>query len=194
MLLGDKVKKIICFLLLVASFNAYSFSPYWLGVGSTTRNFSSAQKDENGNTVKFGFNPTVFLGMSFPFFFPGTFLSPAIGYGKHSGQDDAKRSEIILQYHVSQEVTSFFLFQYGFSNTITKVSGKGGTVVLNNGGSTATFYTPDTAKTSYMASLDLGGEFIFTSSMGTRLQVSIDRFLSSKARRVSHIATLNYYF
>ena len=99
-----------------------------------------------------------------------------------------------MQYHVSQEITSFFIFQYGFSNTITKVSGKGGSVVLNNGGSTATFYTPDTAKTSYMASLDLGGEFILTSEFGTRVQFSIDRFLSSKARRVSHLVTLNYYF
>ncbi len=188
------MKKIFCILLIVMSFNAYSISPLWVGFGSTTRNFSTAQKDEAGKTVKFSFNPTVFVGTSFPFLFSGIYLSPAIGYAKYSTQDSAKRSEIILQYHISQEITSYFLLQYGLSNTLTRISGKGGSVSLNNGTGTATFYTPDTAKTSYMASLDLGGEFIFTQSFGTRLQFSVDRFLNSQSRRVSHFVTINYYF
>ncbi len=188
------MKKILCVMLFVLSFNAYALSPFWVGFGTTTRNFSSAQSNEKGDTVKFKFNPTLFGGMTIPFLFPGVFLSPGLGFGKHSGEDEASRTEIILQYHISQEITSYFLFQYGFSNTITKISGKGGSVSLNNGNSTATFYTPDTTQTSYMASLDLGGEFILTPYLGTRLQVSIDRFLSSKSRRVSHFITVNYYF
>lgn len=99
-----------------------------------------------------------------------------------------------MQYHLSQSLTSYFLFHYGFSNTITKIGGKGGTVQLNNGNNTATFYVPSESKTSFMASLDLGGEVVFTDYLGARFQVSIDRFLSSDRRRISHMLTLNYYY
>lgn len=188
------MKKIVFILLYVTSYNAFSFSPMWVGVGSTTRNMSTAQSDSNGGTTKFKFNPTLLVGATLPTLFSGYFFSPAIGFGKHSTEDDASRTEILLQYHISQPISSLFVLQYGFSNTITKISGKGGTVSLNNGSSTTSFYTPSASKTSYMASLDLGGEVLFTSTYGAKIQFSLDRFLSSQRRRVSNIITMNYYF
>lgn len=176
------------------SFKSYAVSPFWVGLGSTTRNFSTAQKESSGSTVKFALNPTLLIGTTLPFFFSGLYFSPGIGYAKYSTKDSTTRNEIILQYHLSQMLLPNFLLQYGFSNTITKIGGKGGTVVLNNGSSTSTFYIPSETKTSYTASMDIGGELVFTSSLGSRLQFSIDRFLSSKRRRVSHMLTFNYYF
>ena len=181
-------------MLLLTSFNAYCLTPLWVGFGTTTRNFSTAQSESSGGTKKFGFNPTLLVGTNLPFFYADFFFSPGIGFAKYSSEDNTTRSEIILQYHISQVITSYFLLQYGLSNTITKIGGKGGTVVLNNGNSTSTFYVPSETKTTYLASLDIGGEMIFTDSIGSRLQLSIDRFLSSERRRVSHILTLNYYY
>jgi hypothetical protein len=188
------MKKIIFTLMLTFSLNAYCLSPLWVGFGSTTRNYATAQKDDSGKSEKFKFNPTLLLGTTLPFFFADFYFVPGIGYAIYSSEDNTSRKEIILQYHIHQSINSFFLLKYGLSNTIVKIGGKGGTVQLNNGNSTSTFYTPSESKTSYIASLDFGGELIFTSNIGSRLQVSVDRFLSSERRRVSHILTLNYYY
>ena len=187
------MKKLFCLLLFFISFNAFCASPLWLGFGSTTRNYSTAQNDTSGGTKTFEFNPTLIVGTTVPLV-SDFFFSPGIGYSKYSAQDNTTRNEIILQYHISQQIAPFFLLQYGLSNTMTKIGGKGGTVQLNNGNGTATFYVPSETKTSYMASLDFGGEFIFTNFLGARVQLSVDRFLSSDRRRVSHIMTINYYF
>lgn len=188
------MKKIIILFVLILSVNVYSASPVWFGFGSTTRNYGTAQNDAGGGTEKFQFNPTLLVGTTLPFFLTDFYFIPGIGYAKYSTEDNTSRSEIILQYHISQRILPVFHLLYGFSTTITKIGGEGGTVTLNNGSSTSTFYTPSEKKTSYIGSLDLGGEFIFTPHFATRLQLSIDRFLSSERRRVSHMLTLNYYY
>ncbi len=191
------MKTILFTILLALSLPAYSLTPYWVGFGSTTRNFSTAQKENSGGTTKFEFNPTLLVGVNLPidFIASGFYFVPAIGYAKYSAIDNAFRNEILLQYHISQEIlSSFFYLHYGLSNTITKIGGNGSSVSLNNGNGTTNFYAPSESKTSYIASLDIGGEMIFTTEFGAKLQVSIDRFLSSKRRRVSHMFTLNYYF
>ena len=191
------MKTILLVSLFFLSTQAHCLTPFWVGFGSTTRNFSTAQNENAGASTKFEFNPTLLVGANLPidFLISGFTFVPAIGYAKYSSKDNASRNEILLQYHISQEIISSMLYlHYGLSNTITKVGGDGSTVKLNNGSSTTDFYAPSESKTSYLASLDIAGEFIVLNEYGAKLQVSIDRFLSSKRRRVSHMFTLNYYF
>jgi hypothetical protein len=188
------MKKIFCLLLLFTSLNAYSSSPFWAGVGSTTHNFLTAQTDEKGTSKVVEFAPTIIVGFSLPFFSNGLLLTPGFGYAQYFTKDKTTKSEFILQYHLAQQLSSWFYIHYGFSNYMTKIGGEGGDIVLNNGSGTATFYVPSSSKTTYTASVDLGGELLITSNMSTRLQFSLLRFLSSERRRVSHLLTANYFF
>ncbi len=181
-------------LIVITSFNLYAASPYWVGFGNLTHNFLSAQNDEKGGKKVFEAGPVFLFGASFPFLFTDLYASPAVGYAKFFTKDKTSRSEIILQYHFNQMLFSSLMLRYGFSNYITKISGEGGTLELNNGTSTATFYVPEESKTTYTASLDIGTEFIFSADYAARFQVSVMRFLSSERRRVSHMLTLNYFF
>ena len=187
------MKKIITLTLMLLSLNAYCLSPLWIGVGNTTHNMGSAQSNATGSTKKFEFGPTLLVGTTLPFFFSDFYFSPAIGFAKFSTKDGTSKSDIILQYHISQTITPFFLFQYGLSNTITRLGGDGGSLTLNNGTGTATFYEPNKTSTAYVASLDLGGELVFSANYSARLQFSIDHFLSSDRRRVSNLITFNYF-
>ena len=188
------MKKILISLILYLPITSFSASPLWIGVGTLTHNFLTAQVDEKSGTKKIELAPTVIIGTTLPFFYSRLFFSPGIGYAKFSTKDKTSKSEIILQYHLSQEIFSSFLMQFGFSNYITKISGDGGTVLLNNGSSYTSFYAPSASHTTYTASLDLGGEFIFNKNISARAQFSIMRFLSSDRRRVSHLLTANYFF
>jgi hypothetical protein len=186
-------KSIIC-ILMTLSFNCFAISSFWIGTGTQTHNFLSAQNNTSGSKKVVEFAPTILAGLSLPFFFSGVYFSPAIGYSKFTTKDNTTKSDLILQYHLTHATTSYFQYSYGFSNYITKIGGDGGSLVLNNGSGTATMYTPKETKTSYTASLDIAGDLLFLSNWSTRIQFSLLRFLSSTSRRVSNLITINYNF
>jgi hypothetical protein len=187
-------KKFLIFVsLIILTFSSNLFAYTWLGVGNLTHNFLSAQSDATGGKKVFEVGPAVIIGTDLPFFFTGIYFSPGIGYAKFFPKDSTTKSEIILQYHLNQIIFSGFNLRYGVSNYITKIGGSGGTTILSNGNSTATFYIPSETKTSYTASVDLGADMAMTQSWTLRMQISIPRFLSSR-RKVDHLLTANYLF
>lgn len=188
------MKKIIFILLLIVSTECFSYSPFWMGAGTLTHNFLTAQTDISGSKRVVDFAPTVLLGTTIPFWSGRLFLSPAIGYAQFFTEDNSTKREIILQYHVSERLFGNVQMYYGFSNYITTIGGDGSTVTLNNGNSTANFYAASESKTSYTASVDVAPEFIISSNLAFRAQFSIMRFLSSEKRRVSHLLTMTYFF
>ena len=188
------MKKIFFLLLLIVSSECFALSHFWMGAGTLTHNFLTAQTDSEGGTRVVDFAPTVLLGATIPFWSGKLFLSPAIGYAKFFTEDNSTKSEIILQYHISERLFGKLQMYYGFSNYITTIGGDGSTVTLNNGNSTANFYAPSESKTSYTASIDIAPEIILSSKLAFRAQFSILRFLSSERRRVSHLLTMTYFF
>lgn len=188
------MKKVLFLFLAMMTFNSFAISSFWIGAGTMTHNFLSAQNNVTGSTKVVEFAPTVLAGTTFPFFFSGLYFSPGLGYAKFLTNDNTTKNEYIIQYHFTHSPSAIFQFRYGFSNYITKLSGDGGTVVLSNGNGTATYYTPSETVTSYTASADIAGDFIFSSNWTARIQFSLMRFLSTTSRRVSNIITVNYFF
>lgn len=190
------MKKEFSFILFMLLIPFYSqANGFWLGAGTLTHNFLHSQTDKTGKTNKFDFFPIVLAGATWSSPLQGISFSPGIGYAKMlKSKDNTKKSEIVLQYHLSQRIFNGVQFRYGFSTYITKVSGDGGTVQLNNGNSTSTFYVPEKTSTSYTGSLDLGAEAFMLQNISMRLQFSILRFLSSDKRKVTHLLSANYYF
>ncbi len=189
------MKKIITSLFFITSINLYAANGLWVGAGTVTHNFLSAQTGKSDGKKTIDLYPAVFLGGLFPGFFSGISLAPGIGFAKSlNSKDKTSKSEFILQYHLAQNIFNGVQIHYGFSTFITKISGDGGTTELNNGSSTATFYIPEKSSTSYTSSLDLAGEAFMLYSTSLRLQFSITQFLSSEKRKVSNLLTVNYYF
>jgi hypothetical protein len=186
------MKKIFILICLTLSLNTFAMSSLWLGLGNSTHNMLTAQNSASGDKKSIDLGPTVLMGTTLPFFISDFYFTPAIGYTKFFTKDGSSHSDIILQYHLTQVLSQSFLFQFGLSNTISRYSGNGGSLTLNNGTSTSTFYQASTSTTSYVASLDIGTEIVFTESISSRIQISVDHFLSSDRRRVSNLMTLNY--
>ncbi len=189
------MKKIIISILLITSLKLSAANGLWIGAGTVTHNFLSAQTGKTDGKKTIDLYPTVLIGGLLPGFFSGISLAPGIGYAKSlNSKDKTSKNEIILQYHLAQNIFNGVQIRYGFSTFITKISGDGGTTELNNGNSTSTFYVPENSSTSYTSSLDLGGEAFMLHSTSLRLQFSITKFLSSEQRKVSNLVTVNYYF
>ncbi len=188
------MKKVMLFFSLFTAINSYASSLFWMGIGTTTSNFLTAQVDTKGGTAVLEIAPTVYAGLNFPFVFSGSNLIPAIGYTHFFTDDNTTKSDLILQLHANQELISSFYFNYGFSTHMEKIGGDGSNVLLNNGNGTSTFYAPQNSITTYTSSLDFGGEYIYDANYTFKLNFSIMRFLSSERRRVGHTMTLNYFF
>ncbi len=188
------MKKLIIALTLIVSSHCYSASMVWMGLGTTTQNFLTAQDNIKGGTVYFDVAPTIFAGLNLPFIFAGSNLLPAIGYAHFFTDDNTTKSDLILQLHANQELLTSFYFHYGFSSYMEKIGGDGSDVRLNNGNGYSTFYAPKNSMTTYTSSLDFGGEYIYDANYTFKMNFSIMRFLSSDRRRVGHTMTLNYFF
>lgn len=188
------MKKIIIVFSLLITCQSFAASMVWMGIGTTTQNFLTAQDDTKGGTVYLDVAPTLFAGLNLPFVFAGSNLIPAIGYAHFFTDDNTTKSDLILQLHANQELLTSFYFHYGFSTYMEKIGGDGSNVQLNNGNGTSTFYAPNESITTYTSSLDVGGEYIYDANYTVKMNFSIMRFLSSERRRVGHTLTLNYFF
>jgi hypothetical protein len=187
------MKSIILILAMFFSANLWAVSS-WVSVGTVTQNFLSTQKNASGGKTVLNFAPALFVGTTFPFFYSGTWFTPSIGYAKYSAKDNTTKNDIILQYHLSTHLLSGLDSRFGFSNYITTIGGNGKSLILNNGDSTATFYSPSETKKSYTASLDLGLKLRLLSNWSFGGQFSVMRFLSSDRRSLTHIITCDYLF
>jgi hypothetical protein len=84
--------------------------------------------------------------------------------------------------------------RYGVSTFITTVYGNGGTKVLNDGGTTSTFYLPGDVGKSYNTALTFGAENVFKEHWALRLDTYIVGVLSKTARQLSYSTSVHYYF
>ncbi len=74
----------------------------------------------------------------------------------------------------------------------TKVIGEGGTLILNNGSSTSTFYSPGETITSNIFATELGINYFFKEKLSWQSSILIEAPLNSKKRNFSLLTGLVY--
>lgn len=163
-----------------------------VGIGTFVPNAFRAQSDVDAGREKLAFNP--FLSLHYPFRLSNRFFFvPELAYAIHTGQEDnTSKQTIILSYVSAYSWTGKTLLRFGFANEITKFSGDGGSVTLNNGSSTAEFFVPEESVTTYTSSIVLGSEFLVNPKWSLRLDGHITRFLSSERRGFNYLLSINY--
>lgn len=82
----------------------------------------------------------------------------------------------------------------GVSFFRTTLSGDGGTAVMENGTSTATYYLPKDANESYNTTVDIGGEYSFKEHYSVRSDWNIYQIFSSDKRKISFTISGHYKF
>ena len=72
----------------------------------------------------------------------------------------------------------------------TKIIGEGGTVILNNGSGTATFYSPGDTVNSNVFATELGINYFFKENLSWQSSIFIEAPLNSKKRNISLLTGL----
>lgn len=182
-------------LILVSNF-AIIFNVYaHVNFGVYTPNFLRAQNGSTSTSPIWANNYFLSIDQQFQLNFWGLIFNPEIGYATHlSTEDETSKSTIFLLFNFESQIGDAFFLRYGAGTFINKIGGDGEEVTLNNGTSTATFYTPNTSESTYTGALNIGVRAIFTQNISGRIDAYLMRPFSSDRRSISTLLSLNYKF
>lgn len=164
------------------------------GIGGYSPFSFTTQTDSDGGKSLLRVKPTLFLGGLFeaPL---NHFFAPEFGMVLHgSGEDNYSKSTYYLLTDLVYPLTAEFVLRYGYGLFMTRISGDGEEVLLNNGSSYSTFYTAGEAVTSYNSTINLGLEFVVRSDATFRLQTFVFQPFSSIDREVSYMFSYAFFF
>lgn len=173
------------FLSLLVCFSANSY----IGTGTYTEYAFTAQNDPEGGSNKFDFNPYVSLFYKFNLWNQFKAL-PEIGYVHYLDEaDDYSKKTFFLNYNFAYEGNRE-LYIFGFGTIINRISGDGGTVVIDG----QSFFRPsDEGQSSYTPTANVGYEFFWQQNLSARLLVHIMQPLDSAKRKISYLLGVNFY-
>ncbi len=160
--------------------------------GTYVPGFMSYQDDSSGGTKKFEINP--FTSISFPMPAPlldGYFFVPEFGLTLHlfDQKDDVKKYTFMFMYPLAFKSSESLLWRFGFATFVDRITGDGSQKNYNG-----TSYTPEKAQTTYTSAILLGSELIASATYSLRLDLFINRFLSSERRNFSYVLGMNFFF
>ena len=182
------MKGLILILSILFSLNAFST----VSVGGYVPFGLSTQDSEDGGANTFGFDPVVTINHVIPFIWGELFMPEFRLVLNGEGKDGYDKKTMFFLLDFGHRFAPGFVGRYGIGTFMTKISGDGGAVVLNNGTSTSTFYRPSKSVTSWNTTLNGGLEWAFDANYAMRFELFMFDFLAS-TRKFSYILNLTYY-
>lgn len=154
----------------------------------------STQKETTGSRNTFSFDPMLGVNTILTTPFYGQLFLPEFAMVFHgSGDDDYKKNTWLFLADFGHRINNKLLLRYGLGTILTKISGDGGAVQLNNGGSTATFYQPNETSTSWNTTINLGLESAVTGNYAVRFETYLFSFFNNEARKFSYSLNVVYF-
>ena len=167
--------------------------PAMVGIGGYVPFGFSTQKESNGDTNATTFHPMVSLNGIVTSIF-GQLFVPELGLVEHLGEyDEYRKRTIFVLFDLAYVVNDSFLLRYGVGTFMTRISGDGGSVELNNGNTTQTFYRTSESITSYNTTLDFGMELAYNKNYAFKLEGYLFGLFDANSRKISYSLSLNYY-
>jgi len=184
-------------LLLFMSFQLNSYAALKdvaLGIGTQTQFVGKVQTNEAGSTNKFEFNPYLTAQAEIPFTESFSFF-PEFGFLIPDSTRDPLISKMTffvlggLGYAIND-----WVLRIGLGLQMTRISGKGGTQVLDNGTGQTSFPMPDSTATSRNVITNLGVDYFFHSDWSARVESTIYNPINSRNRSFGYQLAVQYHF
>lgn len=87
-----------------------------------------------------------------------------------------------------------WVLRAGLGLSMTRISGKGGTQVLDNGNGQTSFPMPEGSATSRNVTLNLGTEYFLHQNISARLETSVYNLINSRNRAFTYQLAFYYHF
>lgn len=163
-------------------------------LGAHTEFYDKVQSDSSGGTRKFDTAPTIGGGIVLPLNSNWNFL-PEINWvlPQEAGSSEIIKNIFMLRADFGYNLLDWLRMRMGTSLIWLNQHGKGGSVQMNNGNDTSTFYYPDENRSSLNNTLDFGAEAIWQ-DWSLRLQTYIYSVFLADKRQTSYTLFISYYW
>lgn len=165
-----------------------------LGVGTQTQFVGKVQTDEAGSTNKFEFNPYLTGQAEFALTDSLSFF-PEVGLLIPDSTRDSGISKMtfFVLGGVGYEINDWVL-RFGLGLQMTRISGDGGTQLLDNGNGQTSFPMPEGSANSRNLITNLGVDYFFHSDWSARLESTIYNPINSRNRAFGYQLAVHYHF
>tara|TARA_R110000868_G_scaffold334233_4_gene594950 strand:- start:12967 stop:13560 length:594 start_codon:yes stop_codon:yes gene_type:complete len=163
------------------------------GIGNLTHQAGKVASDV-GSVSYFDFRPVLQLSYRYEFSKEFSFI-PELGVTLPETSEDETYSTLYafmnapLAWHYD-----YWTIRFGPGFFFTRISGKGGTLRLQNGATFDEFPVPNGTATTRNLTWNLGVQAAFDKEWSARFDLSVLKLFDSKRRAVNHLLTLNYHF
>lgn len=176
---------------------SYAFEQGWsdfsMGLGSLTHQAGKIATDV-GETSLIEFRPTLVASYRYELASEWSFI-PEIGIALPETSEDETHSTLYsflnlpIAYHIEN-----WNVRFGPGFFFTRISGKGGTLRLQNGTGFDEFPIPDGSATTRNLTWNLGTQYNFDQDWSARFDMAVLKLFDSEKRAVNHLLTVNYHF
>ncbi len=166
---------------------------FYLSAGAHTEFYNQLQVDTTGGLRRFDPAPTIGAGLKTPVLGSFLFLPEVNWVLPRKSGDKIIKNLFMGRTDLGYDPVEWFRIRVGTSLMWLNQHGSGGSVKMNNGNSTATFYNPDQNRSSLNMTLDVGAELLLGPA-SLRLQTYTYSPLKSELRQLSYTLFLSYYW
>jgi hypothetical protein len=170
------------------------FTGYNFNFGSHTEFYNAVQEDTSGSLRRFDWAPTIGGGLIIPWKEKLVFL-PELNWvlPRDNGDTNVLENLFMLRADLGYDPLEWLRLRIGTSLMWLNQHGQGGSVKMNNGNETSTFYYPDENRSSVNNTFDLGVEALY-SNWALRLQTYTYFIFREEKRQLSYTLFLTYYW
>lgn len=166
--------------------------PLIFSVGTHTEFVGFIQKNDSGGKNIFDFNPTIGIGTEIPI--QGSFsFMPEINWVLPFRESPKKLMKNLFMFRADVAYSREYLrLRLGTSLMWQNMHGSGGSIEMNNGNDTSTFYYPNENHSSLNNTLDFGAEILTGTPWSLRLQTYVYSIFKEEKRQLSYSLFLTY--
>lgn len=165
--------------------------PISLNLGSHTEFVGFIQKNKEGGRNLFDFNPTIGIGTEISLSNRFAFMPELNWVLPFNGPKKLVKNLFMLRGDIAYNTTHLRL-RGGTSLMWQNMHGQGGSVEMNNGNDTTTFFYPNENHSSLNNTLDFGVELLTFSPISLRLQSYVYSPFKEEKRQVSYSLFVTY--
>ena len=155
------MKRILLLFLFFVSLSESAFAiKLYGGVGGYSPFNFNTQTESDGGKSPLRVKPAIFFAGLFEIPLNHHFASEVGWVLNGSGEDEYSKNTFFILTDFIYPLSLEFVLRYGYGLFMTRISGDGEEIYLNNGNGSSPFYTAGEASTSYNSTINLGFEFV----------------------------------
>lgn len=172
-----------------------NFSDLSFGTGLINQHIGQIQTDAGGSKNSFDHRVFVETDLTYKLDDRWSLIGQAgLVWPGAAENDYVDKYNYFLTAHAGYSQWENFLLRAGVGAYFTYITGDGGTVELQNGTSTSSFYVPENQTTAINTVASVAGQYFFRNDVSLKFETMVFNLTNSENRSFTYTLAIRYHF